>query len=254
MTLTPDATALALVDDAAARWGDAATNSSGDQDDALSEAAQTHALARLARIAEQAQDFASRAKAPNTLKAYRNDWADFRQWCAAHRRLSGISQAHQAAGHASPTREAQVRMVFQGIRRTLGSAPTQKTAAVTAELRAMLETLDLESLIGARDRALLLVGFAGAFRRSEPVALDLADVTFTADGLVISCAAPRPTRKPRVARSGCPSARTRSPARCARSVSGSSAPASNAGHSSAPSIATAISGHNGSATSRWRSS
>jgi integrase len=78
-----------------------------------------------------------------------------------------------------------VRLVFQGIRRTLGSASAQKTAAVTAELRAMLETLDLETLSGARDRALLLVGFAGAFRRSELVSLDVADVSFTADGAVV---------------------------------------------------------------------
>jgi site-specific recombinase XerD len=187
----------------------------GDQDDALFTAeAHTRARARLETIAEQAQDYARHAKAPNTLKAYRNDWDDFLRWCGRHhlkplpatpqtialyltdlaathrvstlyRRLSGISQAHQTAGHTSPTRDAQVRLVFQGIRRTLGSASAQKTAVVTAELRAMLETLDLETLSGTRDRALLLVGFAGAFRRSELVSLDVADVTFTADGAVV---------------------------------------------------------------------
>ena len=128
-------------------------------------------------------DFAAHAKAPNTLKAYRLDWSDFLSWCGLHRleplpaepqtvalylsdlasthkvstlyrRLSGISQAHQAAGFSTPTTDAQVRLVFQGIRRTLGSAPAQKNAAITAEVRTMVETLSSTSLIGVRDRAL----------------------------------------------------------------------------------------------------
>jgi site-specific recombinase XerD len=57
---------------------------------------------------------------------------------------------------------------------------------MTAEVRAMVETLKLDTLFGARDRALLLVGFAGAFRRSELVSLDVADVVFSADGLVVA--------------------------------------------------------------------
>jgi site-specific recombinase XerD len=177
--------------------------------------AASHALARLESIADQAQDFARHAKAANTLKAYRTDWDDFLNWCGLHRleplpatsqtialyltdlskthkvstlyrRLSGISQAHQAAGHQpSPTRDPQVRLVFQGIRRTLGSAPDQKNPAITAEVRAMIEALDLSTLSGVRDRAVLLVGFAGAFRRSELVSLDVGDVMFSADGLVV---------------------------------------------------------------------
>jgi len=176
---------------------------------------QQRALARLDQVADDARDFAAHAKAPNTLKAYRLDWAHFSAWCAFHnleclpatpnsvalylsdlasshrvstlyRRLSGISQAHQAAGYLTPTTDAQVRLVFQGIRRALGSAPAQKNAAITAEVRAMVETLSLTSLGGVRDRALLLVGFAGAFRRSELVSLDVADVSFSGDGLVVT--------------------------------------------------------------------
>jgi integrase len=75
--------------------------------------------------------------------------------------------------------------VFQGIRRTLGSAPDQKNAAITAEVRAMVETLEPGTPLGIRDRALLLVGFAGAFRRSELVSLDVADLVFNSDGLVV---------------------------------------------------------------------
>ena len=99
--------------------------------------------------------------------------------------LPHAEQAHQAAGYVTPTTDAQVRLVFQGIRRTLGWAPDQKNAAITAEVRAMVETLSPTSLLGVRDRALLLVGFAGAFRRSELVSLDVADVTFGRDGLIV---------------------------------------------------------------------
>jgi site-specific recombinase XerD len=62
-----------------------------------------------------------------------------------------------------------------GIRRTLGIATAQKTAVVTAELRKLLTKLLSHTLAGVRDRALLLVGFAGGFRRSELIALDVED-------------------------------------------------------------------------------
>jgi hypothetical protein len=64
-----------------------------------------------------------------------------------------------------------VRNVMKGIRRTKGTAPTQKAAAVTDDIRLMVEATE-EGLIGARDRALVLLGFAGAFRRSELVGPD----------------------------------------------------------------------------------
>jgi hypothetical protein len=78
-----------------------------------------------------------------------------------------------------------VRLVFQGIRHTLSAAPEQKNPAITAEIRTMVETLYLDTASGARDRALPLVDFAGAFRRSELVSLEVTDATFTADGLVV---------------------------------------------------------------------
>jgi hypothetical protein len=71
---------------------------------------------------------------------YLSDLARTHKVSTLYRRLSGISQAHQAAGFSTPTTDAQVRLVFQGIRRTLGSAPDQKNAAITAEVRAMVET------------------------------------------------------------------------------------------------------------------
>jgi integrase len=70
-----------------------------------------------------------------------------------------------------------VTSTLQGIRRTLGTAPAQKAPALTDDIRAMIAATD-EGLIGLRDRALILLGFAGAFRRSELVALDVSDLTF----------------------------------------------------------------------------
>jgi integrase len=233
-------------------------------------AAEQRALARLELVAEDARDFAAHAKAANTLKAYRIDWADFSEWCALHRleslpaeprtvalylsdlasthkvstlyrRLSGISQAHQAAGFPTPTTDAQVRLVFQGIRRTLGSAPAQKNAAITAEVRAMVETLSPVSVISMRDRALLLVGFAGAFRRSELVALDIADVVFNSDGLVVQVRRSKTDQEGLGRKIGLPFGSN--PLTCPRCVlfaPGSTWPVLTAGRSFAASTATAI--------------
>src|SRR5689334_3269037 len=74
---------------------------------------------------------------------------------------------------------------MKGIRLTLGTAPAQKTAALTDDIRAMVDAADA-GLIGVRDRALILLGFAGAFRRSELVGLDIPDLEFTRDGLTIT--------------------------------------------------------------------
>ncbi len=168
----------------------------------------------LAAVHEQARAYAQGAKAPNTWRAYRADWADFTAWCQAHgrvplpaspetvalyltarastrktatltRRLSAISQAHQVAGHPSPTKDQSVRAVAAGIRRAKGTAPHGKAPAVTAEIRAMVAALP-DTLMGRRDRALLLLGFAGAFRRSELVALDVEDVVERPEGLAVT--------------------------------------------------------------------
>jgi integrase len=101
------------------------------------------------------------------------------------RTLVSISQFHKMAGHQSPTSSAQVLEIAKGIRRTLGTAPTQKTAVEASNLRAMVQELG-DDLLDTRNRALLLLGFAGAFRRSELIGLHVEDVEFTCDGLIIN--------------------------------------------------------------------
>jgi integrase len=102
------------------------------------------------------------------------------------RRLTAITKAHQIAGHASPATMQQpaVSETLKGIRRTLGTAQKVKSPLLTADIRRMVDALP-NNLAGCRDRALLLLGFAGGFRRSELAALDVEDVQGTEDGLIV---------------------------------------------------------------------
>ena len=173
-------------------------------------------LAHLQEVVERAREYARQAKAENTLRAYRSDWAQFEEWCSRQglaplpaapatvalyitalaeagravstirRRLASISAAHQAAGHQSPTQDMQVKTIWAGIRRAKGTAQRQVAPVVTEHLRAIVGALQLDTLAGLRDRALLLVGFIGAFRRSELVGLNVEDLTPTAEGFVVT--------------------------------------------------------------------
>src|SRR5258707_1555130 len=177
------------------------------------DAAQERALATLQDAAERVQDYAGRSKSAATIKAYASGWRDFLQFCAERdlsalpasdqtvalylsamadrgakaatiaRRLVVISQAHKGADLPSPTTSSLVHRVHAGVRRTIGTAQVGKAPALVADLKRMLDRLP-GTRVGLRDRALLLVGFAGAFRRAELVSLDVADLEFSSAGLV----------------------------------------------------------------------
>ena len=98
------------------------------------------------------------------------------------RRLAAIRYAHKLAGHEPPTNSEAVKATLRGIRRTAGSAPVRKAPATADKVLAMVAKADTD-VKGLRDRALLLLGFAGAFRRSELVALDVTDLQFCDNGL-----------------------------------------------------------------------
>lgn len=100
------------------------------------------------------------------------------------RKLAAIAVMHRSAGHNSPTAHAIVRATLAAICRERGIAPRPKTALLVDELRTVLATCR-ERTIDVRDRALVLVGFAGALRRSEFVGLDIGDVRFEAEGVVL---------------------------------------------------------------------
>lgn len=159
-------------------------------------------------------DLAKAEKAASTRKAYGTDFRLFKAWCDGKgvsalpaspetvaaflaselkaakpstlgRRIAAIRYAHKLAHLETPTDLEAVKATLRGIRRTFGGAKVRKAPAVAAKmLRMVAEAPD--GLIGLRDRAVLLLGFAGAFRRSELVALDVADTAETETGLLVT--------------------------------------------------------------------
>jgi site-specific recombinase XerD len=163
----------------------------------------------------EAIEYARAAKSPATRRAYRSDFEIFRLWCEAKRlsplpasaeavaaflafdvrsgtkpttltrRLAAIRFAHTLAGHPSPTASEAVKATLQGIKRTFRHSPRRKAPATSDKMAAMV-ALTSDGLRDLRDRALLLLGFAGAFRRSELVALNLEDLEFCEHGLLVT--------------------------------------------------------------------
>jgi integrase len=162
---------------------------------------------RLEPLAEKARDYARAATSPNTNRAYAADWRHYCAWtrrqglnslppnpqalglyiaaCASgaagpsacsvrtiERRLSALGWNFTQRGEKFDRKDRHVATVLAGIRRTQGRPPEQKEAVLPGDLIAMIATLDLGYLRGLRDRAILLLGFAGGLRRSEIVDLD----------------------------------------------------------------------------------
>lgn len=172
--------------------------------------------AQLASLADRARAYVQAASSANTRKAYAADWKHFSAWCrrtglsplppspqtvglyitacasgavernckpnsvsTIERRLSSLSWNYaQRGGQKLDRKDRHIATVMAGIRNSHAKPPVQKEAVMAEDIIAMVETLDRGSLRGLRDRAMLLVGFAGGLRRSEIVGLDLtADQT-----------------------------------------------------------------------------
>lgn len=169
----------------------------------------------VARLRELETVYRGRARAPLTLRAYASDFRDFEAWCrrlgrpalpaaesticmylthllqvrklaTVERRLAAILDAHRRAGAPDP-RGNKLRELVAGARRMRVDPVAAKAALSVADLRAMCARLmRCKSARALRDRAILAVGFQMAARRSELVALDLADVRFVRQGMVIT--------------------------------------------------------------------
>jgi integrase len=100
------------------------------------------------------------------------------------RRVAAIARACGVAGQPLDTKHPAIRETLRGIGRKHGSPARRAAALTTTEIKKLCRTCG-DDLAGLRDRALFLVGFAGAMRRSELVGLDVANVTWTTDGLKI---------------------------------------------------------------------
>jgi site-specific recombinase XerD len=163
---------------------------------------------------ELAADFARASKAKATQEAYGSDFRIFESWCRSRglsalpataeslcafladqatlgkrastlgRRLAAVRYFHRAAGYETPTSDEKVKTVLSGIRRTIGAAPVRKRAATADIVIAMSPTAT--SLRALRNRAIILLGFAGAFRRSELVALNVEDLEESPEGMLVT--------------------------------------------------------------------
>jgi site-specific recombinase XerD len=162
---------------------------------------------------ELASDFAKASKSKSTIAAY---GSGFRiSWCRGRgltalpatreavvaflaaqatagerastlqRRLAAIGYVHKIANVPSPIGAEAIKATLSGIRRSIGAAPIRKKRQHPTSFLSMAGTVGGESLRQLRDKAILLIGFASAMRRSELVALDLADPEWTGDGVLI---------------------------------------------------------------------
>jgi integrase len=164
--------------------------------------------AHLNDLAGRARDYVEAASSANTRRAYAADWRHFSAWCrrqglplappdpqivglyitaeasgsdaggkksvsTIERRLSSLSWNYAQRGTPLDRKDRHIATVMAGIRNRHAAPPRQKEAILPEDLIAMLETLDRGTLRGIRDRAMLLIGFAGGLRRSEIVGLDV---------------------------------------------------------------------------------
>lgn len=101
------------------------------------------------------------------------------------RKAAAIATMHKAADLEPPTRNALVSTVMAGIKNTIGTRKVKKEGITQDRLYRMLATIDTDSVQGLRDRALLMLAFGSAMRRSELVALDIDDLTYVEHGLKV---------------------------------------------------------------------
>lgn len=173
------------------------------------------AIVPLEALERRADYFADMSISKSTRRAYESDWRHFFGFCrdleleelpatpetvclylssmadkqaavsTIVRRLTSISAIHRAAGHDSPAKNDIVARVLKGIKRTYGRPPGQAKALSWHDLSRMVAQCD-SLMIGLRDAALLALGWSSALRRSELVALDIGDLDFVEEGLVVT--------------------------------------------------------------------
>lgn len=160
-------------------------------------------------LQERVLDLVRESLAPNSQRAYASDLKRFVNWGGSipttdvviadyladnaemyspstlMRWLTSLGKAHRASGSPDPTRSELVRSIVKGIRRRYGLPPDRATPLLQDLLLTMLDEMG-DRLKDTRDRALLLIGFAGGFRRSELIGVDYADVEFVPAGFTIN--------------------------------------------------------------------
>jgi integrase len=155
-------------------------------------------------------------RAESTRRSYAWQWGRFERWCAGRGitampalpttvcayltdcaaegvavatiegACAAIAAAHETDGHPNTVADPSIKAVRRGLRRTLGTAPRRQSRPLsTDDIRRMLAQIDRTTARGARDAALILLGFASALRRSELAGLQLADIEPKPEGLLV---------------------------------------------------------------------
>ena len=167
-----------------------------------------------ADLIAKARDYAKASKSESTLRCYRAVWTIFTTWCERHqleplpasaetlcayiadqgerlrpstikKHLAAVSQVHQVAGCESPTKSEIVRLTMQGLSRTKGTAPNPKRALRVEHVKKMANP-NSTTKIEVRDRAVILVGMFTGLRRSEVASLDVGDLEYEPEGIVVT--------------------------------------------------------------------
>ena len=165
-------------------------------------------IAKMSEASPLAMDYLKAALADNTRRAYQGDLADFFAWggeipCSPEtltnyiagragvhsphtiaRRIVGICRAHTSQGLPDPAKNDLVRSILRGVRRKNAKAQRQVTPLLKGDILSFLPLMT--GIKGIRDRAMILLGFAAALRRSEVVAIDVADIQFVKEGLILT--------------------------------------------------------------------
>ena len=158
------------------------------------------------------------SKANNTLRAYKSDFKDFAIFCAKHRlnslpsepkivslylthlskyskistlrrRLVSISMVHKLKGQYLDTKHPIIVENLMGIKRVKGSIQKGKKPILISHLKSIINVIDekkIENIKKSRDKAMILIGFGGGFRRTELVSIDYDDLEFVSEGLKIT--------------------------------------------------------------------
>ncbi|HEV7347376.1 tyrosine-type recombinase/integrase [Telluribacter sp.] len=133
----------------------------------------------------QQRELADLPLTPATLAAYLSNEANRHKWATLSRRLAAIRKWHKLNKHPDPALDDTVQTVLEGIKRSLGTEPGQALAFEIEEFKEKIRSIP-RTPTGLRERALLLLGFVGAFRRSELVALNIESIQLTREGAVVS--------------------------------------------------------------------
>lgn len=177
----------------------------------------TPQLGEVEQLAAAAKAYVEQGRAPGTRRTYGANWERFRVWaveaglphlpappeticlyaahlareglrpCSIQLALTAIAWKHKQQGMDNPTGDQLVHAVVAGIKRALGTKKQHKQALIAALVRQMVEPIACDHhIVHHRDHALLLLGFSGAFRRSEVCTLEVSDLRFVPQGLEVT--------------------------------------------------------------------